>query len=185
MVAPGVHPVVCTSIVDLGLQAPFNPAHKTVYKVAISFQFPTEIKENGEPHVLSLILTNSMHAKANLRKTIEGWFGKAFPSDDAAENFDLRGILGKAGYANVTHADRGEKTYANISSLIPLPKGMPAPEFTGELFYYSEEPGEMTPTERSNAYAALPEWLRNKVDNQVRAEEPAGNDDRYDDEVPF
>lgn len=180
----GVYPVVCTSLVDLGLQAPFNPTFKTVYKVALGFDFPTETREDGSPEKLTMILTNSMHKKGNLRKMIEGWFGKSFPSDDAANNFELKELLGKVGYANVTHNTRGEKTYANISSLIPLPKGM-APPTTDTPFLYYSEAGDQPPAERSQAYAALPEWLRTKVDNQVRAESEEAGDDDVDGDIPF
>lgn len=177
----GVYPVVCTSLVDLGLQAPFNPSFKTVYKIAIGFDFPTETREDGSPEKLTMILTNSMHKKGNLRKMIEGWFGKSFPSDEAANNFELKELLGKVGYANVTHNTRGEKTYANISSLIPLPKGMAPPTTDTPFLLYSED-GSQPADERSKAYAALPEWLRTKVDNQVRAEEDSGD---LDDDIPF
>lgn len=180
----GVYPVVCTSLVDLGLQAPFNPAYKTVYKLAIGFDFPTETREDGSPEKLTMILTASMHKKGNLRKMIEGWFGKSFPNDEAANNFELKELLGKVGYANVTHNTRGEKTYANISSLIPLPKGMAAPTTDTPFLYYSEA-GDQPPAERSEAYAALPEWLRTKIDNQVRAESEAGNDDDGNDDIPW
>lgn len=178
----GIYPMVCDKVIDLGLQAPFNPAHKTVYKVLIGFQVPSERRDDGDPQTLTIIATNSMHKKSNLRKVIENWFGKAFPTDQAANDFDLKALLGKAAYGNVTHAERGEKTYANIAALMPLPKGIDAPQHEGELLYYSEA-GDQPETERSVAYRNLPEWIRTKVDNQVRAEDVGAD---YDDaDIPF
>lgn len=179
----GVHPVVCDWIVDLGLQQPLNPQYKTVYKVLLGFQVPGELRDDGDPQRLFMTVTNSMHKKAVLRKLIENWFGKSFPSDAAAEGFDLKQLLGKVGYANVSHTERNEKTYANIAALMPLPKGMPAPELVGDTLYYSEA-GDQPLAERSEAYKLLPEWVRNKIDTQVRAED-LKSDESVDDDIPF
>ena len=66
--------------------------------------------------------TASMSEKANLRKLIESWFGKKFPNDEAAADFDCTKLLGYKCLLNVTHTEKGQKTYANVANATPIPK---------------------------------------------------------------
>lgn len=187
--AQGVYGAVCHMIVDLGIQAPYNPAYKPAHKILLGFQIPSERRDDGDPQVLTMIQTASLNKKANLRKIIENWFGKSFPSDEAAEDFEVRNLLGKGCFLNVTHTDKGEKVYANIASIVPLPKGVEKPELEGEPLYYSEF-GDLSPQERSDAYGKLPEWVQKKVDGQLRAEpataaQASSSSAGVDEDIPF
>lgn len=186
----GVHAGVCTLVADLGLQRPNNPQFKEAYKILIGFQIPSELRSDGEPQMLTRIETSSMHKKANLRKLIEGWFGKSFSTDEDAQNFDLKNLLGKGAFLNVTHTQKGDKTYANIASIVPLAKGVEKPTPVGSLVFYDESGGQSL-ADRSASYQLLPEWVRKKVDAQVRApgdgpgDAPASREPGEDDEIPF
>lgn len=46
-------------------------------------------------------------------------------------------FLGKTMLANVGHTSKGEDTYVNIISQMPLPEGMPEPQYDGELIFYT------------------------------------------------
>lgn len=183
---PGIYAGVCTTLVDVGMQDAGKFGQK--YKVVLGFTLPGKLKDNGEPYTISETVTNSMDKKANLRKWVESWFGKGFPSEEAAKDFDLTKLLGKVAYVNVINKERNGNVYANISGLVPLPKELPQPTFDGDKLFYTDE---MVGEERSKAYAALPEWIRKKVDEQIRAEEPvdvnttAKSDAQTDDDIPF
>lgn len=189
----GVHRAVCVAVVDLGMQPAYRAEYKPAYKVLLTFELPDELTDNGEPRLISETLTASMSTKANLRKLIESWFGKGFPSDEAAGDFDLRNLLGRPAFLNVTHTQKGEKTYAKVTSVIPLPKNAEKPIPSGEPLYYSEA-GDQPLEERSLVYSKLPEWVRKKIDGQIRATPeplsvPAGaasTDGAFDgDDIPF
>lgn len=182
----GVHTSVLLALVDLGMQP--GGQYAPAYKTAFIWQTPDQTAESGEPMTITKVFTSSMHKKSNLRKTIESWFGKAFPSEEAAKDFKLETLLGRPCLLNVTHDQKGDKTYANVASVIPLPASMPKPTLKGETFFYDEE---LPPAERSAAYQRVPEWLRKKIDEQLRpqkASSDAGTGNREagsDDDIPF
>lgn len=199
LIPVGMHRAIFTGLFDLGLQpgGQYDPA----YKVAITWHTPDQLTEPtdgtpGRPMSITQVMTFSMHKKSNLRKMIENYYGKAFPSEEDARNFDLKHLLGRACLINVKHDTKGEKTYANVSTVSPLMSGMEKPTWTGELLYYYEE---MPLHEKQEVYPKIPEWLRNKIDNQLnpKAATPspksaeagqAGDDaapDEMDDDIPF
>ena len=133
--------------------------------------------------------TASMSEKANLRKLIESWFGKKFTNDEAAADFDMAKLLGKRCLLNITHTEKGDKKYANISAATPLPKGMVSnePQHNPSLYFSLEMPDQ-------KAFEALPKWLKDKVNARLpedkqepdgdREEALAGSDE-FDDSIPF
>jgi hypothetical protein len=66
----------------------------------------------------------SLHEKANLRKFLESWRGRAFTKEEL-DGFDIFTVLGVVGQVQVIHnvGDDGQ-TYANVKAVMPLPKGM-------------------------------------------------------------
>lgn len=189
-VPEGTHLAVCNAIVDLGMQpgSQMYPAAKQ--QVYIRFEVPGEmIEHDGKegPAVVGAFFTASMGKKAKLRQFIEGWFAKSFPSEDAASDFDLSMLIGKAALLNIVHNKSGDKTYANIKTAAPLIKGMEKPALQNEpiSFYIAEWDDK--------EYAKVPEFLRKKIESRLRTpEEMAANNDfvgAYEDDngfqVPF
>jgi hypothetical protein len=177
-------------------------------QVFIRFEFPNERidyekdgkKLNG-PAILGKTYTASMNEKANLRHDLESWRGKSF-TDEEAEQFDVSAILGKACMISILHVEKGEKTYANITSLGKLMKGIDAKTLLPEIppIYYGPD--------NDSSYQQLPEWIRKKIDGQIINEPkpeakqtgnelsdgsfitdddlPAEMDDNFnDDQIPF
>jgi hypothetical protein len=197
IVPSGNHIAICNAIVDLGLQPGSGQYPEPKRQVYVRFELPTErikYKKDGAdlegPMSIGRSFTASMSEKANLRKFIESWFGKKFPTDDAAADFDLFNLLGRKCLLNVTHAEKAAKTYANIQNATPIPKGMTAdyPQHNESLYYSLDDHNQQT-------FMALPEWLRKKIDGRIRMpeseripdDEPAmatsGED--FDDDIPF
>jgi hypothetical protein len=129
--------------------------------------------------------TASLSEKAILRQHLEAWRGKPFTPEEL-EGFELDVLLGKPVMISVLHRESNGKTYANISSLSRLPKGMEAPKAEGELISF--DPRQHTQAQLE----ALPEWLQNRVnDGLENMHEPvpipaqSGADDFQDDDIPF
>jgi hypothetical protein len=186
--------------------------------VYIRFELPTEIiefeRDGGKvsgPMSIGQRFTASMNAKANLRKFIEGWFGKKFPTDQAAADFDLMQLVDKKCLLNVTHNEGAERTYANISGASPIPKGMASnyKRVNPALMFDLAAPDD-------DAFQAMPNWLQTLISKHMAGEakaapaknggKPAGNlpgyqfdqriartdtglrtgqDVEFDDEIPF
>ena len=177
----GAYAAVCTSMVDLGLQRNTNPAYKPAFQLAITFQIPSERLDDGRPYEITQRFTFSMNQKANLRKFIENWFGKAFSSDEAAFSFDFEKLLGRSAFINVVHKSKGDKTYANIATVMQLPAGMPVPNPEGAPFYY-----DIDKPEHAHLYQRVPEWLRKLIESRViENTAPAGLADAGADDIPF
>lgn len=120
----GVHQAVCVDIVDLGLlKVTFGGKEKEQHKISIRWQI-AENMDIGKPFLVQKRYTLSLHEKATLRKDLESWRGRAF-TDAESDGFDVENVLGANCLLNVTHAKKGESTYANVVAIMPLPKGMP------------------------------------------------------------
>lgn len=198
-VAAGTHIAICDMVVDLGVQPGSGMYPTPKRQVFIRFEFPNERMEwekDGKkltgPAVLGKTYTASMNEKANLRRDLGSWRGKSF-TDEEAEAFDVSAILGKSCMVSITHTAKGEKTYANITGLLKLMKGIDPKTLLPEIppIYYG--PDDTT------KYALLPEWLQKKIDTQIivktaTAPAPGDKGPEYtdadalqitDDDIPF
>lgn len=200
IIPAGNHVAICNAVIDLGMQPGRGQYPAPRHEVFIRFETPTERvnytkdgKDIEGPMSIGRSFTASMSEKANLRKFIESWFGKKFPSDEAAADFDFRNILGRKCLLNVTHTEKVNKVYANIQNATPIPKGMTADyqQHNKSLYFDLSSPDQVT-------YQALPEWLRKKIDSRITEEKmvadyAAGRDERNpppmddfsDESIPF
>ena len=137
VVPPGTHLAVCYRVIDLGTQdSTYNGQSKKAHKVLVSWELPDEKMSDGRPFTISQRYTWSMNEKAALRRDLESWRGTPFGKADFGPNgFNIRKIIGKGCLLTVVHQQRGEKTYANISAIGKLMKGMETPKLTNEIAY--------------------------------------------------
>lgn len=142
----GTHPATCYRFIDLGTQAgEYMGAPKVARKVMLGWELTdSELRtDDGRPFTISSRYTWSMHEKSTLRKTLESWRGKKFEDADFGEGgFDVRKLLGAGCYLSIIHAAKNDKTYANISSIMKLPKGVVAAAAENPLVYFSLEADE-------------------------------------------
>ena len=119
----GTYLAVCCLLVDLGDQ--FNKAYeKITRKVMIGWEIPdVTIEVNGEekPRMITNRYTASLNEKSSLRSVLAAWRGRDF-TDEELECFDLHNIVGTSCYLNIIHRENNGNTYANISSIMALPK---------------------------------------------------------------
>ncbi len=120
----GVHQAVCCDVVDLGVMEVTYPGRppKKQHKVRLVWQIE-ELMDDGKPFIASKRYTLSLHEKANLRADLESWRGKAF-TDAELQGFDLEVLLGVNCLLNVLQVKKGSDTYANVTAVMPLKKGM-------------------------------------------------------------
>jgi hypothetical protein len=200
-VPAGTHIAVCDMVVDIGVQPGSGMFPKPKPQVFIRFQLPNEqieFERDGKkltgPRVIGSTYTASMSEKANLRRDLESWRGKQF-TDNEAESFDVASILGKACVVSVTHREKEGKTYANITSVGKLMKGVDPKTIMADPktppIYYGPD--------NKSSYERLPEWLRKKIDSQILPKKDE-NEDQWadnqgnptddntyitDDDIPF
>jgi hypothetical protein len=163
-VEAGTYAARCYSMVYMGtLDESYQGQEKTLKKVRLTFELPTELKvfkeEKGEqPCVLSKDFTLSMHEKSGLRKFLQNWRGKAF-TEDEAKKFDITVLLGKPCMLSVIHKTSAAngKTYAEIAGVSTLMKGMAIAEQINPTFEFSVLDWD---TEK---FEMLPQFLKDKV----------------------
>jgi hypothetical protein len=154
-------------VVDLGVQASPGGQYAPKRTVMLRFQIPeirVEITKDGEtkslPAVISRTVGLSLNEKSTLYGLLTSWRGKAFTPDEL-KKFDLGKVAGKPAFINVTHSVKGDRTYANLTSIMPLPKSMTAPTLEGEALIYS------TDTPDATVFDKLPAWVQDKIANRM------------------
>lgn len=166
-IASGSYPARCYSIIHIGtIEETILGTTKKLNKVRITWEMPTEMKvfkeENGEqPQVLSKEFTLSLHEKATLRNFLKNWRGKDF-TDEEAKAFDIEKLVGAPCMINITHkkSKDGNKTYAEIGSISPMPKGMICDQQINPSFIFTYENFDL---QKFNT--TLPDYIKNKMIN--------------------
>lgn len=104
----GVHNAVLAAVQDLGLvpSAFYGEEKPRVRFVWVS----DEMNDEGDPVIVLQSMTNSMHEKSTLRKTVKGILGK----DPGDKPLDDSQILRSQCQIVITHHESNGRTYANV-----------------------------------------------------------------------
>ena len=149
----GTHLARACGVIDLGMHE--NKRYgKHEHKIMIMWECPNELTEDGKPMTITERYTNSLHEKANLRKHLEAWRGRSFSPDELA-GFDVFTILNVPCYIVVAHNKTEIKTYANVTAVTALPKGVDCPELVHPIVQYSPEDPNA-----EQEWEALDEWIQ-------------------------
>ena len=194
-VEAGNHPARCVQMIHIGtVEENIQGSVKRLNKVRLTWELPTEMKEwkegEGErPAVIHKEFTLSLNEKATLRKYLASWRGKDF-TEEQAKAFDLTNLMGAPCLLNVIHkqSKEGNKTYAEIGSVSPLPKGMTCPDQISASKILSYDEFDYTLLE------SLPDFVKDKVKssdeykamtNPGSTETPSVHTTGDDDDLPF
>jgi hypothetical protein len=132
----GTHVARCVRLVDLGTQhGEYKGEPTRRNQVLVTWELPDEMIEiDGKeiPVTTSRFYTNSLGEKANLRRDLEGWRGRAF-TEDELKKFDLMNILGKPCMITIVGGENGKTKVASVSG---LPKRTECPDQINELFSF-------------------------------------------------
>jgi len=178
----------CYQIIDLGHQTfEWKGEAKVAPKVRITWEL-NEMMQDGRPFSISREYTASIGDKANLRKDLEAWRGRPFTATEL-QNFSLENVLGAPCLLGVVHkpSKDGAKVYANVGSIMALPKGMPSPELVNSAVKF--DIGEFD----QNIFNSLSSYVQKKILMSKELEEggiPQGRTPEAEpviesDEVPF
>lgn len=158
-VSEGVHLATCIWIIDLGEQ--WSEIYKKAYpKVMITWEIPDEIistDEGEKPKVISREYTLSLSEKSVLRSHLESWRGKKF-TEAESKGFDLKNVLGKGCQIQILHTEKGDRTYANISSIMTLPKGSEKSVAVNKTVFF-----DLTDPDCLNQFDQIPNWIQDKI----------------------
>jgi hypothetical protein len=178
----------CYQMIQIGtVEEEFQGKKKQTPKVMLSFEFPTEQKvfkeENGmQPYSLSKEFSLYMNDKANLRKFLESWRGKAFTEEQSAK-FDITVLIGIPCMVNVIHKENSKGNIrANIGSISPLMKGLECPPQINPSLILSYD------NFNHEAYSKLPEFLREKIASSKEYKQLTAlptNADANEDDLPW
>jgi len=147
LVPAGTHMALCYGIVDLGTQVySYQGEQKQARQCLVLWELHGEDAdgnplslEDGRPLSLSQRYTLSLAEKAKLRKTLISWRGREFTAQEL-RGFDLRTIIGAPCMLTVTHAVKGDKTFANVDTVTAVPaalKKLGLPELVNKRTYFS------------------------------------------------
>lgn len=125
----GNHQAVCFDVFDLGLQkGEWQGKAKIQHKIYIGWELNERIESNddfnGKRYRIYKKYTLTLDDRGNLSKDLISWRGKAF-SDEEVKAFDIENLIGANCMLNIIHNDYNGKTYANVSTVASVPKGLP------------------------------------------------------------
>ena len=191
LVPPGQYAARCYRVIDLGTQTSnWNGKTKELPKVLFSFEAlgDAPLMKDGRPFSISARFTVSTSEKSNMRPFLESWRGQPF-TDEEVRSFRTSKVLGKYCYINVVHekSKDGTKTYANIKSIMPLPRAVPHPDPVNEDLVFDLDDRDMRIFEVLGkgiqaTIMASKEWDGTKDHDEMQ---PAGPDVGDGDDIPF
>lgn len=161
-IAPvGMHLARIYQIIDLGTTEQTGQFGGKKRKVQILFELPLETAvfdpEKGEqPYYARNMYTLSMHEKSTLRKDVHSIEGKTL-TEDEAKKYNVFSLIGRECMVNIIHKQSGEKTFANIQTITPLPKGMVCPPAVNPPLVFSTQQPDM------EIFRKLPEFVQDKI----------------------
>lgn len=165
----GTYTAICYTIADLGMQ--YNEKFK---KLSPSILFIWEIVDDeqrieidGEMkrRAISNRYTASFAPKSNMYKHIRPWIGREFTAEEKEGCFDVGSLLGKPCLLNVIHTTTSEgKVYANVSGIMPLPKGIEVGKPENPMVLYDMDESADDELEK------LPEWVRDIIQKSKNAD---------------
>jgi hypothetical protein len=150
----GTHLAICYLVVDAGTQV--NSYGKLQQKVIVGWEVPAERMDNGKPYVITQRYTASLNSKAALRRDLESWRGRAF-TEEELEGFSLSHIIGKGCMLSVVHEESNGKTYANIKTVMGLPKGTTTGNPENKIVYFDMDEFD------HDVFNELPSWMQDLI----------------------
>lgn len=144
------------SLVDVGTQTSTGKfGVKTDRKIRLTWELcgTQASTDDLRPLTISQEYTWSLKETSNLYKLVKPWIGK-----NPGSNFMLESLFDVPAQVNVVHSD-GPTTYANIGTIMPLPKGTKPPERVNTPFVFDMDDLRTSVMD----FLKLPEWLRNKI----------------------
>lgn len=172
-VEPGVYVAICIGVIDLGEQysEKFKKYSNDVKIIWELVGITAEVDGEQKPRQLSRDFHIAMSKKSTLRAVLSSWNGRQY-TDDEFRELDLFDQLGLPCQLNVVLNDTGE--YANVDSVIPLPRGMPVPTTSSALLRWDMDEWD------DKTFEELPEWAQEKIKKSTQYQQMHAPSDPVD-----
>ena len=139
----GTHIARCYKMIHVGTRSyEYNGDPKTKNSIWFYFELPTEMrtfdKENGEqPLSINIEYNLTFYEAAKLFQHVNTWRGKTLTPQEI-DDFEIDSLIGEPCMLSVIHnvSSKNGKTYANITGVSAMPKGIEAPEQINESFIW-------------------------------------------------
>lgn len=149
-------------MVDLGTREkvfPGKPPRRS-HEIRISWELPLETADFGkgreEPFSVHKTYTLSLNEKANLLHDLQTWRAKPF-TEAELESFDVSTVIGAPCMVSVTHVAKRSGTYANVTAVTAMPRGMVCPVSVNAPIEFSLESHDEA------VFRALPQFLQDII----------------------
>ncbi len=207
-IEPGSYGARCYGMAHIGtVEDSYQGKKIKVNRVRIFWELPDEFIEiDGvmKPRHISKEYTLSLSDKANLKKDLEAWRGKAFTKDEL-EAFDITGVVGVECMLSITNktSETTKNTYASVASVSKPPKGMKIGKLHEDtetvVFAYALDKEDLKkeflklPEFVQDSVVTSVEWKELKIERPVAEAEDetpadevsAASDDDSEDKPPF
>jgi len=123
----GQWPAVCCDAVDMGMvKVTFENKTMEKHKARLVFMIPeTDPDFDDKQFIVSATFNLTMHEKGRLRPFLESWRGKKYTDKETDAGVDIEKMVGVDALIQIVHnTGSNGKTYANVDSIMRLPKGM-------------------------------------------------------------
>lgn len=112
----GVFPAICVDVIDMGaMKEEFNGEMRVVRKLRVLFE-TGEVREDGEPFVLTKTFTASLHPKSKLSDCLGKWRGRPI---QPGERIDMAKLPGACCTLVINHRQNAKgNTYASIETIL-------------------------------------------------------------------
>lgn len=166
----GVHASRCFSVLDLGTQQRnWQGEIKARHEIRLTFELLGEEKrDDDKPFTVSKVFTLSLNENSALRPFLEAWRGRPFTPEEL-DGFELPKLCGAPCLLNIVHETKDQKTYPQISSIMPIPKGQTPPEQVNPNVVFDIESFDQ------DTFDALPEKTQETIAASFEYQEQFGN----------
>lgn len=164
----------CIKVIDLGTQ--YNDRYENWQsKIYITWEILDDgvRMTDGRPFAVSQMYTASLNEKSRLYADLTSWRGKKFTPSELL-GFDISKLLGAYCQIQVIHAEVGDKTYANVNTIMSTKE---RPEGINETVMFDIESPDMKVFDGLGKYLqgkiqGSQEWNRTKPDSDEETPEP-------------
>jgi len=124
---------------------------------------------DGNGFITSKSYTLTLGKKAYLRRDLQGMIGRELTQEEALNGFDLKQILGCFAFVEIIHAERNNKTYANVEGIVKLndktKEVIDNSDFNRETLVYDMDNPD------AQVYAKLPDWVKDQIDSSQESQD--------------
>ena len=161
----GTHIARCYKMIHVGTRSyEYNGDPKTKNSIWFYFELPTEMrtfdKDKGEqPLSINIEYNLTFYEAAKLFQHVNSWRGKTLTPQEI-DDFEIDSLIGEPCMLSVIHnvSPKNGKTYANITAVSAMPKGIEAPEQINESFIWDYDTNFSI-----EAFNNLPNWIQDMI----------------------